>query len=384
MDPVTLGRLDALLDSALAAGAVPGAALAVGRHGRLVRLRGFGLLDPGDTARVTPETVYDIASMTKVVGTTSAVMILVDEGVLDLDDRVVDHLPWWSRGDPRKDRVTVRQLLIHEAGLPAFRRWFLEIEGRLAYRDAIADEPLELDPGTATLYSDIGIMTLELLVEEVGGTPLDTFLRERVFHPLGMADTGFNPDPSGLPSIAPTEVDTLWRGGLHVRGIVHDENADAYGGVSGHAGLFSTARDLAAFAQVMLDGGVALPCDPEERGSPCLVASSGPGTRLFRAATVERFTTRVSEASSRALGWDTPEGRSSAGDYFTEEAFGHTGFTGTSIWIDPELDLFVVLLTNRVNPSRANASHVPLRRALHDLAAQAITDRAVGPREGAG
>jgi CubicO group peptidase (beta-lactamase class C family) len=198
-----------------------------------------------------------------------------------------------------------------------------------------------------------------------------------------MADTGFNPDPSRLASIAPTEVDTLWRGGLHVRGIVHDENADAYGGVSGHAGLFSTARDLAAFAQVMLDGGVARPCDPHAPGSPCLVPASEPGVRLFREATVDRFTTRVSDDSSRALGWDTPGERSSAGDFFTEEAFGHTGFTGTSIWIDPELDLFVVLLTNRVNPTRANAAHVPLRRAVHDAAVLAITDRPISPREGA-
>lgn len=386
MDPGRLSRVDRLLDSAVAAGAVPGAALAIGRHGRLVRLRGFGALDPADTASATPETLYDIASMTKVVGTTSAIMMLVDEGRISLDDRVVDHLPWWSEGDPRKDRVTVRQLLVHRAGLPAFRRWFFEIEGREAYRRAIAAEPLESDPGTATVYSDIGVMTLELLIREITGTPLDELLQDRLFGPLGMAQTGFNPDPARLPRIAPTEVDTLWRGGLHVRGIVHDENADAYGGVSGHAGLFSSARELAAFAQVMMDGGRARPCDPTAPGSPCLVSQTGPagdGIPLFREATVEMFTRRQGPVSSRALGWDTPDGRSSAGDYFTPRAFGHTGFTGTSIWIDPELDLFVVLLTNRVNPTRENGAHVPLRRAVHDLAAQAIADRPVRVREGA-
>ncbi|MEJ2541741.1 MAG: serine hydrolase [Gemmatimonadota bacterium] len=383
MNRDSLERLDALLDSAVAAGAVPGAALAVGRHGRLVRLRGFGVLTPGDTTRVTPGTLYDIASMTKVVGTTSAVMILVDEGRLSLDDRVVDHLPWWSVGDPRKERVTVRQLLTHQAGLPAFRQWFLEIEGREAYREAIAREPLDSDPGTATVYSDIGVMTLEILVEKVAGMGLEAFLQERVFGPLGMVETGFNPDPAVLGRVAPTEVDTLWRGGVHVRGLVHDENADAYGGISGHAGLFSSARELAAFAQVLLDGGLARPCDPGATGSPCLVRTPEGGIRLFRESTVERFTARQSEDSSRALGWDTPEGRSSAGDFFSGDAFGHTGFTGTSIWIDPELDVFVVLLTNRVDPTRANAAHVPLRRAVHDRVARAITDRPVAVRDGA-
>jgi beta-glucosidase-like glycosyl hydrolase/CubicO group peptidase (beta-lactamase class C family) len=381
MSADSLVRLDALLDSALADGAAPGAALAVGRHGRLVRLRGYGTLDWGDSARVTPSTLYDVASMTKVVGTTSAVMILVDRGLLSLEDRVVDQLPWWEGTDPRKATVTVRHLLTHTAGLPAFRRWFLEIEGREAYRAAIAGEALEYEPGDRTVYSDIGVMTLALLVEQVTGTTLDRFLETEVFDALGMTDTGFNPGPEELARTAPTEVDDLWRGGLHVRGYVHDENADAYGGVSGHAGLFSTARDLAAFAQFMLDGGVAEACDPRGRGSPCLRDRNG-GERLIQATTVERFTRRQSSTSSRALGWDTPGDRSSAGDYFTEEAYGHTGFTGTSIWIDPELDLFVILLTNRVSPTRENSRHVPLRRAVHDLAARAITDRSVAPRPG--
>jgi beta-glucosidase-like glycosyl hydrolase/CubicO group peptidase (beta-lactamase class C family) len=381
MSPDSLVRLDLLLDSALADGASPGAALAIGRRGRLVRLRGYGTLDWDDTTKVTPSTLYDVASMTKVVGTTSAVMLLVDRGLLALEDRVVDHLPWWQGDDPRKASVTIRQLLTHTAGLPAFRRWFLEMEGREAYRAAIAGEALEYEPGARTVYSDIGVMTLALLVERVTGAPLDRFLEGQVFDALGMTDTGFNPDPAELARVAPTEVDDLWRGGIHVRGIVHDENADAYGGVSGHAGLFSTARDLAAFAQFMLDGGAALPCDPQEPGSPCLRRRDS-GERIIDAGTVDRFTARQAPGSSRALGWDTPGDRSSAGDYFTEAAFGHTGFTGTSIWIDPELDLFVVLLTNRVSPTRENGRHVSLRRMVHDLAAQAILDRAVSPRPG--
>lgn len=382
MDASVLARLDSTMRAAIADSATPGAALAIGRHGRLVRLRGYGALDWVDRTPVTPTSIYDLASLTKVVGTTTAVMILVDEGRLALSDRVVDHLPWWAAGDPRKGTVTLEQLLLHRAGLPAFRRWFFELEGRDAYRRAIADEALETDPGTATVYSDIGVMTVALVVEAVTGQRLDTFLEERVFTPLGMLDTGFLPDAALLPRIAPTELDTLWRGEL-VRGRVHDENADAYGGVAGHAGLFSTATDLAVFADLMLRGGVVPACDEVSaaEGRPCPLARRD-SLRLVETGTIQRFTHRFDASASRALGWDTPEGRSSAGDYFSASSFGHTGYTGTSIWMDPERDLFVVLLTNRVNPTRENSRHVPLRRAVHDLAAQAVTDIAAEPRGG--
>lgn len=381
MDAAVLARLDSTIQAALADSAAPGAALAVGRRGRLVRLRGYGALDWSDRTPVDPTTIYDLASLTKVVGTTTAVMLLVDDGALSLDDRVVEHLPWWSRGDPRKASVTLRQLLTHRAGLPAFRRWFLEIEGRDAYRNAIADEPLEADPGTATVYSDIGVMTVALMVEAVAGRHLDEVLEERVFGPLGMGDTGFVPASGLRPRIAPTELDTLWRGAL-VRGRVHDENADAYGGVAGHAGLFSTAADLAVFADLLLRNGRAPACDADRpEGRPCPRSRAEP-VALVDSATVAAFTRRAGPESSRALGWDTPSGRSSAGDLFSARSFGHTGFTGTSLWIDPERDLFVVLLTNRVNPTRDNTRHVPLRRAVHDLAARAVTDVAPVPRDG--
>lgn len=379
MDSTLLARIDSTVEAALEQGASPGAALAIGRHGRLVRLRGYGVLEPGEGAAVTPASLYDLASLTKVVGTTTAVMLLVDDGLLSLDDRVVDHLPWWSAGDPRKDRVTLRQLLVHRAGLPAFRRWFLDIEGRDAYRTAIGEVALESEPGTATVYSDIGLMSAALIVEAVSGRALDVFLSERVFAPLGMRDTGFLPDPAEAGRIAPTEVDTLWRSGL-VRGRVHDENADAFGGVAGHAGLFSTAADLAVFADLLLRGGTVPPCRaaaPE--GRPC-PADRTEERRLIDAETVALFTRRAGPESSRALGWDTPSGRSSAGDFFSASSFGHTGFTGTSLWLDPERDLFVVLLTNRVYPTRDNTLHVPLRRAVHDLAAQAVLDVPVHPR----
>lgn len=379
MDPILLARIDSTVQAALDEGASPGAALAIGRHGRLVRLRGYGVLEPGEGAAVTPASLYDLASLTKVVGTTTAVMLLVDDGLLSLDDRVVDHLPWWSAGDPRKERVTLRHLLVHRAGLPAFRRWFLDREGRDAYRTAIGEVALESEPGTATVYSDIGLMTAALIVEAVSGLPLDAVLDERVFAPLGMSDTGFLPDAGEMARIAPTEVDTLWRSGL-VRGRVHDENADAFGGVAGHAGLFSTAADLAVFADLLLRGGTVPPCAaaaPE--GRPCPV-DRAEERRVLEAETVALFTRRVGPESSRALGWDTPSGRSSAGDFFSASSFGHTGFTGTSLWLDPERDLFVVLLTNRVHPTRDNTLHVPLRRAVHDLAARAVLDVPARPR----
>jgi CubicO group peptidase (beta-lactamase class C family) len=380
LDPVALARVDSLILAALADSAAPGAALAIGRRGRLVRLRGYGTLDWVDDRPVSPATLFDLASLTKVVGTATAAMLLEAEGRLELDAPVVRYLPWWVGRDERKRAVTVRQLLLHRAGLAAFRPWFRDLAGPAQYRDALADERLEYEPGARTLYSDMGFLTLGMVLEAAAGTPLDTLLAARVWGPLGMDDTRFRPGPELLPRTAPTELDTLWRR-QHVRGRVHDENADAFGGVAGHAGLFSTAWDLAIFADLMLSGGLAPACAPAVRsGVPCTRPRSEP-VRLLPEESVRRWTTRADPGASYALAWDTPEGPdSSAGDYFSARAFGHTGFTGTSIWIDPELDLYVVLLTNRVNPSRDNQRHVALRRAVHDAVALAVADRPVDRR----
>ena len=373
-----LARVDSILLAAISDSAASGAALAIGRHGRLVALRGFGQLAYGSGRPATPTSLFDLASVSKVVGTTSAAMLLVAEGRLDLDATVVSYLPWWSRGDPRKDAVTVRQLLLHRAGLAPFRQWFFDIEGVEAYKDAVADEPLVSEPGTVTTYSDIGAMTLGWVIEEVAG-PLDELLEHRLFAPLGMRETRYRPGSELLPRIAATELDTVWRQEL-VWGRVHDENADAMGGVAGHAGLFSTAVDLSVFARAMLNGGTAPAClPPGDGGEPCPVARAQ-SRALFDPVVLRAFTARYDGTSSRALGWDTPSEASSAGDYFTALAFGHTGFTGTSLWMDPELDLWVVLLTNRVHPTRENSRIVPLRRAVHDAAALAITDRPVERR----
>jgi CubicO group peptidase (beta-lactamase class C family) len=371
-----LARVDSILEAAVADSASPGAAIAIGRHGRLVLLRGYGELAYGSGRPSTPTSIYDLASLSKVVGTTSAAMMLVADGRLDLDAPVGSYLPWWTRGDPRKSEVSVRQLLLHRAGLAAFRQWFFELEGEEAYRNAAADEPLVYDPGTSTTYSDIGAMTLGWVIETITGQPLDVFLEERLFEPLGMRETRYRPPSTLLSRIAATELDTLWRREL-VWGRVHDENADAMGGVAGHAGLFSTALDLSVFARTMLNDGVAPAClPPGEGGEPCPVARAQ-GNRVFETDVLRAFVRRYDDESSRALGWDTPAGTSSAGDYFTTYAFGHTGFTGTSIWIDPALDLWVVLLTNRVHPTRENQKIAPLRRAVHDAAALAITDQPV-------
>ena len=317
--------------------------------------------------------------MSKVVGTTTAAMMLVGDGLLDLDAPVVRYLPWWSAGDPRKNQVTVRQLLLHRTGLTPFRTWYFEFEGMEAYKQAAANEPLEVDPGTRTAYSDIGIMTLAWVIEEVSGQSLDALLQERLWNPLGMLETRYNPPSSLRPRIAATEIDTIWRNEM-VWGTVHDENADAMGGVAGHAGLFSTAVDLSVFARMMLNGGVAPACDPNGTpGEPCPVRRPEE-RRLVDAGILDEFTTRHDETSTRALGWDTPSERSAGGDYVTNESFGHTGYTGTSIWMDPELDLWVILLTNRVHPTRENQKHVPLRRAVTDAAVQAIVDRPVERR----
>jgi beta-glucosidase-like glycosyl hydrolase/CubicO group peptidase (beta-lactamase class C family) len=334
--------------------AYPGGVLAVGRDGALVELRPFGRLSyDADAPDVAADSVYDLASLTKIVATTTMAMILVDEEKLDIDKPVSAFLPKWKGGG--RERVTVFHLLTHSSGLDAVAPLYKELKGKAAFVERIESLPLAYEPGTKSVYSDLGEILLGEVLERVAGEPLDAFVKRRVLDPLGMKDTTWKPGPELLPRIAPTERDP-WRGRL-LRGEVHDENAFAMGGIAPHAGLFGTASDLARFAQMMLNGGVY-----DQR-------------RIASRATVERFTRRAGvPGSSRALGWDTPAPGSSAGTRMSASAFGHTGFTGTSLWIDPERRLFVILLTNRVHPSRDNDTLPKVVRA-------AVADAVVGALE---
>jgi CubicO group peptidase (beta-lactamase class C family) len=282
---------------------------------------------------------------------TSAMMQLVEQGKVQLDAPVQRYLPEWQ--GPNKEKVTVRDLITHRSGLPAFKTYYkLNLSPDSTLKLFFAT-PLDTLPGVRMVYSDIGAILLGKVVERVSGETLDQYLARRVFAPLGMRDTRYRPDPSLLPRIAPTERDP-WRGRL-VHGEVHDENAFALGGVSAHAGLFSSAHDLSRLARAYLNGGEL------------------DGGRLASAATIRQFTTVQDSAfSSRALGWDTPSERSSAGHFIRRPGFGHTGFTGTSLWIAPQHDLYVLLLTNRVDPTRENSKVGPVRIAVADAAMRAL------------
>jgi len=355
MSAARLANIDRVIERGIRAGGYPGAAVVVGRKGAAVWEKGFGRLAwAGDAGSVVPErTIYDLASLTKVVGTTTAVMILFDEGKLHHDDRVVQYIPEFGGG--AKDNVTIRMLLEHRSGLPAGRDLWRMASTPEEARAAVISTPLFAPPGQYVEYSDLGADMLGFVVEAVSGEKLDQFLQTRVFGPLGMSDTRFRPDGSLRGRIAPTELNPPR--GYPLRGEVHDENAYALGGVAGHAGLFSTASDLAVFAQMLLNGG------------------SYNGTRIVADSTVKLFTRRA--ASTRAMGWDTCGGKGSCGTYLSPTAYGHTGFTGTSLWIDPEREMFVVLLTNRVHDARARRPAKVIsdvRADLADAAALAVTD----------
>jgi CubicO group peptidase (beta-lactamase class C family) len=337
--------VQAVLAKGLAESAYPGAYTIIGTRDRILLSLGVGHLDWKPSPAPSEHTLWDIASLTKVVGMTTAMMQLVESGRVDLDAPVQRYLPEW-RG-PRKERVTVRHLLTHSSGLPPFVRYFLETTNPDTVLARVYATPLDTVPGARMVYSDIGVILAGQIVERVSGDGLDDYLARRVFGPLRMTSTLYRPDTSLRPRIAPTEFDP-WRK-RHVWGEVHDENAFALGGVSGHAGLFSTAHDLARFAQMYLNGG--------RLGDQ----------RILQPETIATFTTAQDRTfSNRALGWEVPNGTNSAGHRMSPRAFGHTGFTGTSIWIDPDQDVFVVLLSNRVNPSRENRKIFDIRVALAD------------------
>ena len=347
-------RINEFLTAAVDDGAVPGAVVAAGTRDRLLLERAVGRLTyAADAAPVTPDTLYDLASLTKVVVTTPLAMRLYETGRLDLDAPVSTYLPEFAGG--AKDGVTIADLLAHCSGL----LWWTDLyrqaqqvaaaEVKQHFLARICELPLDYPPRTQAVYSDLGFILLGEVLERLTATPLDRLAADEIFTPLGMDDIHYNP-PAGLrPRIAPTEDDPHRGGVLH--GRVHDENADRLGGVAPHAGLFATTRSLVPFAQMWLAAGRAK------------------SRHMFDPATVHRFTRQAClvSGSSRALGWDTPTPASSCGNRFSEASFGHTGFTGTSLWIDPQRDLFAILLTNRVHPARDNPRLALLRPAFHDV-----------------
>jgi beta-glucosidase-like glycosyl hydrolase/CubicO group peptidase (beta-lactamase class C family) len=349
-----------LVDRAVSDGAFPGGVLAVGWNDGLA-IHPFGRLTrDAKASRVTAGTIYDVASLTKPIVTTTAAMLLVQQGQLDLDAPFASYLPEFAaaaKSDPDSSwraHITIRMLLLHDSGLPWHRDFYKDAKGKDAILARAMAEPLVREPGKQVEYSDLGFILLGETIERLTGHSLDAFARQNIFEPLAMSSSMFNPSRNLRARIAPTENDTSYRKRL-LRGEVDDENAWAMGGVAGHAGLFSTAGDIAIFAQMLLNGGIYA------------------HHRLLARATIGQFTARQTIGdSARALGWDVPTEPSSSGRYFSRQSFGHTGFTGTSLWIDPSRRLFVILLTNRVNPTRANEKIRQVRPALHDAVVEAL------------
>ncbi|MBU1421698.1 MAG: serine hydrolase, partial [Bacteroidetes bacterium] len=347
-------KVDALIKSAIKDTAFPGAQLIIVKDGEILHKNNYGVLDYSTgSAEVTDSTLYDIASLTKVIGTTAAIMKLNDEGKIDLDARASVYL--LEFGKFGKENVTIRNLLLHNSGLPAWQKFYLTCNTSSEVLDSIYNSELIYKTGDSTVYSDFGFIILGKIIERITGLSLDTYLRTEFFEPLVMMNTFYNPPVEVLQRTAPTELDTIWRKKL-IHGTVHDETAVLLGGVAGHAGLFSTASDLAVFVQMIMNGG------------------SYGGVQYIKPETIKLFTERKNLKTKLGLGWDfkTLNGYSSAGNLLSNKSFGHTGFTGTSIWIDPERNLFVIFLTNRVYPTRANNKIAKVRPALHDAVIGAL------------
>ncbi len=344
IDRFRLARIETLIEDAIRDGRLPGAVVVVGHAGEIVYTGAFGARAvDGPPEAMTPDTIFDLASLTKVVATTTSVMILVEEGRLRLRDRVVTYLPEFASHG--KDRITVEHLLTHVSGLRPDLPLEEVFEGAGTAIARAADEVPEAGPGERFIYSDINFFVLGEIVRRVTGQTLDRFARDRIFRPIGMRDTGFNPPSSLRSRIAPTQpcASLAWPcggdGAVMLRGRVHDPTARRMGGVAGHAGLFSTAGDLARFCRMLLGGGTI---DDVRILAPLTVA------RMTRVSTPPHI------ADRRGLGWDL-DSRFSAnrGDLFGFGSYGHTGFTGTSLWLDPASDTFVVFLSSRLHPSGA-------------------------------
>jgi len=341
-----------LMEDAVAGHVFPGAALAVTLYNRLLLWRAVGRFTyAADSPQIEPGTVWDFASLTKPIAAASMAMLLYERGLLRLEARVVELLPEFAIPyDPRRDQVTVRMLLEHSSGLPAHRKLYLEFKGREAMVSAACAVPLEAAPGEHFEYSDIGYIVLGEILERLAGERIDLFCQREVFDRINL-NFRFSPHPRQAIHFPPTANDTTWRMRV-IQGEVGDENASAMDGVAAHAGLFGDALSVARFGALML-----------RCGEP-----------LFHSETVRLFTTRASlpPGTSRTPGWDTPSAPSQSGTRFSPRSFGHLGYTGTSLWCDPDRELTVTLLSNRTWPDATNQAIKQFRPVLHDAIVEAV------------
>lgn len=354
----SLNRIDDIMNAAIRDSIFPGATVTVLKDGVIAFGRGYGYHDFGKTRRTRSSDIFDMASVSKVMGTTLAAMKLVDEGRLKLDDPISKYIPEYATGE--KARITVSHFLSHTSGLPPFRVYVDSLKTREAILAAIRNEALVNRPGERYVYSDLGMILLGSIIEKITGMSQDAYLARTFYTPMGMASTLYAPTKANtrlLPRILPTEHDTIYRK-MWIHGAVHDERAYYMDGVAGHAGLFSNGRDAAVFASLMLEKGVYA------------------GIRYLRAETVERFTEVTSAPGHRGLGFDlkSPSGFSSAGTLAGARTYGHTGFTGTSLWIDPDRNLAIIVLTNRTYPYRGTAAGIGrVRAAVADQVFRSLT-----------
>ncbi|MCH2449776.1 MAG: serine hydrolase [Gracilimonas sp.] len=359
LDHNKLFEIDDIINEAIRDSVFPGAVVGVVKDGVLAYNRGYGYQDYTKTEAVRDTDVYDIASMTKVMATTASTMKLIDEEKLSLDDRISDFFPEFDTDDKRE--ITIRDILLHQTGLPPFRVYVDSIKSRDGIIEAIKNEPLTYEPGTKYVYSDLGMILLAEIIHEVSGLPLDIYSRKELFFPMNMYSSFFNPAVKSswlTRRIAPTEIDTVFGRGL-VQAQVHDERAYFMDGVAGHAGLFSSNIDIAKFSTMLLNDGVYS------------------GRRYLKPETVRLFTTEQSKHSGRGLGFDrkSKEGFSTAGSLASDDTFGHLGFTGTSFWIDREKNMAVILLTNRTFPNRSYGKAISqIRARVADAAYSAINE----------
>ncbi len=354
--------VDKVVNDAIKDSAFPGAVVLIAQDSAIIYEKAYGhfTYDPNSTP-VSWNTMYDLASVSKVISTTTATMMCYDRGLIKLDDPVAKYLPAFGKNG--KEKVTIRNLLLHDSGLrPDITRpfsYFDTVQNKpQAVMNEIFNDTLVYPTGSKMVYSDLNMILMGKIIEKVTGKTLDKFAEQNIFKPLAMYSTMYNPPASLKYRIAPTEYDSTWRH-KQIWGEVHDETSSLLGGVAGHAGLFSTAGDMARLLQMLLQKG------------------NYEGKQFIKPSTVELFTKRQSDLSTRALGWDTKslKGYSSAGHLFSNLSYGHTGFTGTSVWTDPTRDLFVVFLTNRVYPTRKDLKILWVRPKLHDAVIESLENK---------